>query len=152
MADMDFIKELNEVVSEDDSKIKKINKSRKNRKALKIVFIVILAVVAIAVIAGLRSETNLVNVQGSTLMDYPNATVGDAFEGFFGSPQWGVDKDGDQHYVTFKGQCEFVDGIADVEVIFWVGETQFGISSMTMDGVELNDLQQTILLNAIYGV
>ena len=152
MSDADFIKELSEVVSEENTKVNKIRKSQKNSKTLKIVFTVILIVVAIAVIVGLNSDMNLAGVKSGTLADYPNVTVGEAFDDFFGSPQWGVDKEGDQHYVTFTGKCEYFGEIGNVDVLFWVDETSFGISSMSMEGVPLTNFEQIAILNAVYGV
>ncbi|MBE6889170.1 MAG: hypothetical protein E7485_04060 [Ruminococcaceae bacterium] len=151
MADTDLIKELSEVVAEGDSGIQKLQKKRKKGKVLKIVLIAVVVILVLAVIAGLRSDVNMACVKSGTLSGYPTATVGDAFEDFFDSPKWGVDKKGDQQYVTFKGNCTYDGEIVEIGVRFWVNDTSFGISSMTMEGATLNALEQLIILNAVYG-
>lgn len=151
MADANLIKELREVVAECDSNIQKLQKKRNEGKVLKIVLIAVVVILVLTVIAGLRSDVNIVCVKSGTLSGYPTATVGDAFEDFFDSPKWGVDKKGDQQYVTFKGNWTYGSGILEIEVRFWVNDTSFGISSMTMEGRTLNDFEQLIILDAIYG-
>lgn len=152
MADMDLIKELSAVVDEDNAEIQKISKKRKKGKVLKIILFAVVVIVVIAVIAGLRSDVNVAGVKTGTLAGYPDMTVGEAFESFFDSPKWGVDKQGDQQYVTFKGNCTYDGAIVEVKVIFWVNDTSFGISSMTMEGATLNAFEQVIILDAVYGV
>lgn len=152
MEDAELIKELNAVVAEDSAKADKIKKGRKKGKVIKIILIALVVIVAIAVIAGLRSDVNVAGVKTGTLAGYPDMTVGEAFESFFDSPKWGVDKKGDQQYVTFKGNCTYDGALAEVKVIFWVNDTSFGISSMTMEGATLNAFEQVIILDAVYGV
>ena len=93
-------------------------------------------------------------VRDGVLNNYPNKTVGRAFDDFMGNPKWesGVAKDGTR-FVNVKGKIMYADKEAEAVVQFMVDYDKgtFEINGFEINGVPQNILTLWALLEKMYG-
>ena len=88
-------------------------------------------------------------VQSGALEDYPDKTIGDAFEERFENCEWSAEDLGDATYVTFTGYDP--DTLSSWQIVFKVLDTQFRVESIAVDGEYYTDaLSVSALLEYIY--
>ncbi|MCM1191283.1 MAG: zinc ribbon domain-containing protein [Butyrivibrio sp.] len=93
-------------------------------------------------------------IKNGTLDDYPQKTVGDAFDDYLGSPKWesGIAEDGTR-VVNVTGEIMYYDKKTDILVQFVFEDEEEGIFSYyacELNGVPQNNLFFWGLLEAIY--
>ena len=88
-------------------------------------------------------------VQSGALEDYPDKTVGEAFEERFSKGSWSSEDRGDVTYVTFTGYDS--DTVTNWEIVFIVLDNRFRVESISVDGEYYTDaLSVSALLEYIY--
>ncbi len=108
--------------------------------------IVVVILVALGILFG-GGASNV--VQSGALEDYPDKTVGDAFEERFENCEWSAEDLGDATYVTFTGYDP--DTLSSWQIVFKVLDTQFRVESVAVDGEYYTDaLSVSALLEYIY--
>ena len=108
--------------------------------------IVVVILVALGILFGGGASSV---VQSGALDDYPDKTVGDAFEERFENCEWSAEDLGDATYVTFTGYDP--DTLSSWQIVFKVLDTQFRVESIAVDGEYYTDaLSVSALLEYIY--
>lgn len=108
--------------------------------------IVVVILVALGILFGGGASSV---VQSGALEDYPDKTVGDAFEERFENCVWSAEDLGDATYVTFTGYDP--DTLSSWQIVFKVLDTQFRVESVSVDGEYYTDaLSVSALLEYIY--
>lgn len=108
--------------------------------------IVVVILVALGILFGGGASSV---VQSGALEDYPDKTVGDAFEERFENCEWSAEDLGDATYVTFTGYDP--DTLSSWQIVFKVLDTQFRVESVSVDGEYYTDaLSVSALLEYIY--
>ncbi len=102
----------------------------------------------------LMSDQQVINsVKEGKLNNYPNKTVGKAFDDFLGSPVWTeFTADSGEHVVQVKGKCTYLNEPVTLIVQFLYNEDDntFSLYTMTINDVPQNRLMQIGLLSAVY--
>ena len=115
-------------------------------KLLEGIGIVVVILVALGILFGGGASSV---VQSGALDDYPDKTVGDAFEERFENCEWSAEDLGDATYVTFTGYDP--DTLSSWQIVFKVLDTQFRVESIAVDGEYYTDaLSVSALLEYIY--
>ena len=108
--------------------------------------IVVVILVALGILFGGGASSV---VQSGALEDYPDKTIGDAFEERFENCEWSAEDLGDATYVTFTGYDP--DTLSSWQIVFKVLDTQFRVESIAVDGEYYTDaLSVSALLEYIY--
>lgn len=108
--------------------------------------IVVVILVALGILFGGGASSV---VQSGALEDYPDKTIGDAFEERFENCEWSAEDLGDATYVTFTGYDP--DTLSSWQIVFKVLDTQFRVESVSVDGEYYTDaLSVSALLEYIY--
>lgn len=87
-----------------------------------------------------RFDTNINAVKNGYPTLIPNITYAQAYEYFFGNPQWrGFDSDEGKEVVEFSGECEYMEEYATVYIQFVVEGEEFTLhyASFEVDGEEI---------------
>lgn len=125
----------------------KVNPKKPNlSKLLGGIAIVVVILVALGILFGGGASSV---VQSGALEDYPDKTIGDAFEERFENCEWSAEDLGDATYVTFTGYDP--DTLSSWQIVFKVLDTQFRVESIAVDGEYYTDaLSVSALLEYIY--
>ena len=108
--------------------------------------VAVLILFAIIMMSG-GGATN--TVKNGTLNDYPDTTVGEAFEERFTNGEWSSTEREGSTYVIFEGSDP--ETISDWEIEFKVSEDRFRVESITVDGVYYADnISTSGLIDYIY--
>lgn len=108
--------------------------------------IVVVILVALGILFGGGASSV---VQSGTLDDYPDKTIGEAFEERFSKGSWSSEDRGDVTYVTFTGYDS--DTVTNWEIVFIVLDNRFRVESISVDGEYYTDtLSISALLEYIY--
>lgn len=108
--------------------------------------IVVVILVALGILFGGGASSV---VQSGALEDYPDKTVGEAFEERFSKGSWSSEDRGDVTYVTFTGYDS--DTVTNWEIVFIVLDNRFRVESISVDGEYYTDaLSVSALLEYIY--
>ena len=100
----------------------KVKRKKSKKKILGIAVLVVIAIIVISNITGNSGNPEIIAlVKNGTLSNYPNKTVGVAFDSFFSSPKWesGVTSDGDT-FVNVRGKASFAGNNVNAAVQFFV--------------------------------
>lgn len=125
----------------------RVNPKKPNlSKLLGGIAIVVVILVALGILFGGGASSV---VQSGALEDYPDKTIGDAFEERFENCEWSAEDLGDATYVTFTGYDP--DTLSSWQIVFKVLDTQFRVESIAVDGEYYTDaLSVSALLEYIY--
>lgn len=125
----------------------RVNPKKPNlSKLLGGIAIVVVILVAFGILFGGGASSV---VQSGALEDYPDKTIGDAFEERFENCEWSAEDLGDATYVTFTGYDP--DTLSSWQIVFKVLDTQFRVESVSVDGEYYTDaLSVSALLEYIY--
>lgn len=125
----------------------RVNPKKPNlSKLLGEIAIVVVILVALGILFGGGASSV---VQSGALEDYPDKTVGDAFEERFENCEWSAEDLGDATYVTFTGYDP--DTLSSWQIVFKVLDAQFRVESISVDGEYYTDaLSVSALLEYIY--
>lgn len=125
----------------------RVNPKKPNlSKLLGGIAIVVVILVALGILFGGGASSV---VQSGALEDYPDKTIGDAFEERFENCEWSAEDLGDATYVTFTGYDP--DTLSSWQIVFKVLDTQFRVESVSVDGEYYTDaLSVSALLEYIY--
>lgn len=80
---------------------------------------------------------------------YPNITVGEAFENYFGDTEWKSFKADGKKIVEFTGECSVYGEIADAKIQFVIEDDSFEIYHMSIDGENLSQVEIAAVLTKI---
>lgn len=98
---------------------------------------------------GSRFDSNIYMVQNGNPQLIPNITYKDAYDNFFGNPQWrGFKADDGSDVVEFSGDCTYMDEEAEVYIQFVIDdEESFSMyyAGLTVDGEKFEVDEQTFL-------
>ena len=119
---------------------------KRGRKSKKKGIIIAIAVVAVMILAFTLLGNNPVStIKTGKLNQYPEQTIGDAFEGFFGNPEWtSYEQDGDT-YVKFTGECTFYGELVNAKVVFLIDDDKFSIDRFELEGTDMTYLLESML-------
>lgn len=125
----------------------RVNPKKPNlSKLLGGIAIVVVILVALGILFGGGASSV---VQSGALEDYPDKTIGDAFEERFENCEWSAEDLGHATYVTFTGYDP--DTLSSWQIVFKVLDTQFRVESISVDGEYYTDaLSVSALLEYIY--
>ncbi len=100
-------------------------------------------------------SSEIVLVKNGTLSSYPNKTVEEAVNGFFGNPRWEkiIAEDGNT-YVNVTGNITYMEKEVSAVIQFRIHETNntFEINAFEINGVPQNNFILIGLLSKMYGV
>ena len=100
-------------------------------------------------------SSEIVLVKNGTLSSYPNKTVEEAVNGFFGNPRWKkiIAEDGNT-YVNVTGNITYMEKEVSAVIQFRIHETNntFEINAFEINGVPQNNFILFGLLSKMYGV
>lgn len=102
--------------------------------------------------AGDSEDVYVMAVKSGALYDYPDETIGDAFNDFFSDPEWKsfVSDDG-RTIVEFNGGCTFDGEDAQCCIQFEVFEDgTFETDYADIDGMSLNSFDIDVMYETIY--
>ena len=92
-------------------------------------------------------------VQNGKLNNYPNKTIGQAVDGFFGSPSWECIKGEDGNkYVNVTGSIEYMGKEIQAALQFRIYENSnnFQINALEFNGIPQNEIMLMALLENMY--
>ena len=99
------------------------------------------------------SDPAVNSVKHGTLYSYPDRTVGQMVDGYFGNPRWEsiVASDGNT-YVNATGRILYAEKQVQILIQYKLnGDSTFELQAVEMNGVPQNMLFYTALLDAMYG-
>jgi len=110
---------------------------RKNCMAFGIVFFLCILFI------GCNDSAEVKTVKNGYLTSYPDATIGEAFDGFFGSPEWSSKKSDDGLvYVNAKGKMYYLEKEIESVIQFKINADE----SFEIYAVEFNGIPQNVLM------
>lgn len=120
-----------------------------------IVAVVLVGAVAVYALSFGGIEDKYVRtVKNGTFKQYPQKTIGEAFDGFLSNPKWKSSlSEGNERFVTVKGKMLFLDEKVELTVQFLIEKDDnknFSYSSCEIDGVPQGNLIFKALLEKIY--
>lgn len=128
---------------------KKMRHARRNSLLISAILIIALLIYSAVMLAPALDET--ATVRDAYLTQYSSeVTVGEAFDGFFGDPEWTAYEEGAQELIDFQGTCTFGGENVTVRITFGIYGDQFRVDSVKINGNETSDLLSTSLFTAIY--
>lgn len=96
-------------------------------------------------------------IKDSYFTNYPQKTIGEAVDGFFGKPQWTSGKPVDAEYkgytlVNCSGTVMFDGTILDAAIQFLLDEKtgEFELNALEIDGIPQNQFMQIGFLELMY--
>lgn len=123
---------------------------------IKMIFMVILIGVVIMILWNLfghRKNNYIDDVKNGafTNSDYPDVKIGDAWDEYFGYPEWNqFEREGGIHVVSFTGDCTVYEETVTAYMEFIVYEDEsFYLDYLSFDGVEQIELVELALIDAV---
>ena len=128
---------------------RKMRHARRNSLLISAILIIVLLIYSAVILAPALDET--AKVRDAYLTQYSSeVTVGEAFDGFFGDPEWTAYQEGAQELIDFQGECTFGGENVIVRITFGIYGHQFRVDSVKINGNETSDLISASLFTAIY--
>ncbi len=130
------------------------NKKKKITGIVAISIIFILIVSAVSGIWGNEGEKEYVNyVKEGYPESYPYITYGQAFNDFFGDPEWKYFKSSDENdIVEFSGKCTYMDAevTATIQFVLDIDNGTFVPGYFDMNGVPQNEWMTLFIINKVF--
>ncbi len=104
----------------------------------------LIIVLAVTVFNSCNDDETIAIVKNGTLMNYPDKTLGEAIEGFFGNPYWssGVSEDG-VNFVNIEGTIMYMDKNVDALLQYTISEDK---STFEFSALEINEVPQAMIV------
>lgn len=126
----------------------------KTNKIIHIAVPVVAVVVIVLILSLVFSDKYVSMVKDGHLEAFSKTeTVGEAFDGFFASPEWDSFKsDKGKRIVEFNGECEYLGDDVKVCIQFEIDEDdeEFEIYYADVDGEKMSDFEILALFEAVY--
>lgn len=154
-----LIKFFNPLIQVDTTKdIKALKSAEWQVKTSAFIYSVASVLIVIFVILGFVFPSGVINffkpgaeVRQAYLSQYSSSiTIEEAFNNFFGDPDWFTYESEGYSYVAFKGTCIYNDEKADVMINFKITGENFMVDSMDINGQPQNNLIIRLMLSKVY--
>ena len=122
-------------------------------KILHILLPVVVLGIIIAIVVSVSSSDYVSIVKDGNFYDYPDKTVGEAFESFFADPSWEYFESTDgKDIVEFNGKCEYYGEEVKCAIQFEVNSDDgtFEVYAAKLDGDLLTQIEINALLAVIF--
>ena len=101
--------------------------------------------------AGVMDGFDSKNISTSYLSEYSEeVTIGEAFNDFFGDPEWVGYEEGAQKLVDFKGTCTYDGESATMIITFIHNGDSFFVDKIKVNGQEMLPIMHDSIFKAIY--
>jgi hypothetical protein len=114
-------------------------------------------IIALCLIVSLLSacgmfDVDVLTVREGSFEDYPNTTIGEAFDNFFGSSSWrSFTADSGETIVEFTGRCTYMDEEVDALLQFEILENdRFEFVHLSLNDISQNDITKWALIEKVY--
>ena len=117
----------------------------------KFIGIVLACIIGIIIFLGWRYYGPIFSVKNGAFYNYPDQTVGDAFQEFFSEPEWSTFHESGDTYVKFTGGCLLNDEDVRVRILFILDGDEYSIEYYKVGNKKVTDAYAIeALLDAIY--
>lgn len=109
--------------------------------------------IIVAVILFASSPDYVPVVKDGKLKNYPDKTVGEAFEAFFEEPSWeSFEAENGKQAVNFNGKCEYMGEKVNCLVQFIIDDDgeSFELYAVEINGDPISEIEILAMLEAIY--
>jgi len=111
---------------------------------MKVLKKIIIAALVFGIFYSCEDSETIAIVKNGTLMDYPDKTLGEAVDDFFGNPYWysGVSEDGIT-FVNVEGTIMFMDKNVDALLQYTISADK---STFEFSALEINEVPQAMII------